>query len=307
MLAVPARADEPPWAAGVAEADQERANALFSEGNQLFAQLAHAAALAKYRAAIAIWDHPMIRFNMAVTLVRLDRMLEAADELEQALRYDAAPFTPELYQQALDYQNLVTRQLGHIDVRCDLSGAQVLLDGKPWFVGPGTKRVRVTAGEHVLVAAREGYMTVSRQLLVPGGKTASEQLTLVPIETAVVVEYRHPRWLPWTVAGVGAGVALGGLGVWMMGKNRLDDFKQEFLRECPTGCESDLRMHAELADMQDRALLEGKIGVSMMIAGGALTAGGVVWAVMNRPIRRLPKLEVAPTHGGAAARAGWSF
>src|SRR5439155_6363082 len=89
-----ARAEAPkPWSQGVPEATQQRANALFAEGNQLFAQQAHGPALDKYHAAIALWDHPLIRFNMAVTLIRLDRVLEAADELDRALRYGAQPFT----------------------------------------------------------------------------------------------------------------------------------------------------------------------------------------------------------------------
>src|ERR1700733_8189364 len=101
---------EPEWAKGVPAETQAQANKLFAEANQLFAQQAHAPALEKYRAAIALWDHPMIRYNMAVTLIRLDRILEAADNLEKALRFGQTPFsTPELYQQALDYQALVKR------------------------------------------------------------------------------------------------------------------------------------------------------------------------------------------------------
>lgn len=308
VAVAPAHADdEPPWATGVSAADQDKANALFTEGNTLFTQLAHAPALEKYQAAIALWNHPMIRFNMAVTLVRLDRMLDAAEELEQALRFGARPFTSELYQQALDYKNLVNKQLGHIEVTCDQPDTQILLDGKPWFVAPGTRKVRVTGGEHVVVAERKNYMVVSRRLVVAGGATATEKLTLVPIESAWIVEYRHPRWLPWTVTGVAAAVALGGLGFWLAGKSELDDFQKEFVSRCPTGCETGLAMHRALADAQASALLKGDIGVTMMIAGGALIVGGVTWGLVNRPKRRLPKMEVVPTAGGMAVRAGWRF
>ena len=71
-LAGTAYADDP-WAQGVPLANQKAANKLFAEANQLFAQQAHGPALEKYKAAIAIWDHPLIRFNMAVTEIRLDR------------------------------------------------------------------------------------------------------------------------------------------------------------------------------------------------------------------------------------------
>ncbi len=305
-IAAPAHADDtPPWEAGVSDTDQERANALFGEGNQLFAQLAHAPALEKYRAAIAIWDHPMIRFNMAVTLIRLDRILEAADELEKALAFGDKPFSPELYQQALDYQNLVRRQLAHIEATCELPGTKILLDGKPWFIAPGSKKIRVTGGEHVLVAERKDYMTVTRQLVVAGGSTATEQLHLLPLEKALIVEYPSPRWLPWTVTTASAAVALGGLGLWLKGKSDLDEVDRDFRRECPSGCS--LESQPGIADAQDSALFKGKLGVTMMIAGGAGTVTGVLWTLFNTPTRRLPKVEVAPTHSGAAASARWSF
>ena len=308
VTAMPARADDdPPWAQGVPEATQAKANELFAEGNALFAQLAHAAALDKYRAAIALWDHPMIRFNMAVTLVRLDRMLEAADELDKALRFGATPFTSELYQQALDYQNLIRRQLGNIEIRCDLPGTQILLDGKPWFVAPGSQKLRVAGGEHIVVAERKEYLTITRRLVVAGGSTASEKLNLVPLESAVIVEYPQPRWLPWTVTAVGAAAGFGGLGLWLHAKKRLDDFDRDYTQKCSTGCPMDPETYNSLVARQDSALLEGKVGVSMMVAGGAVAVGGVIWAIMNRPTRRLPKVEVAPTSGGAAAAATWSF
>jgi len=301
-----AEVDEP-WAAGVPDEQQARANAVFAEGNQLFAQLAHAPALEKYKAAIAIWDHPMIRFNMAVTLIRLDRILEAADELERALRFGDKPFTPDLYQQARDYQALIKKQLGYIEVTCDQPDTHVVLDGKPWFAGPGTKTIRVTTGEHTVVAERRGYLTMSRTVVVAGGTTAAERLVLLPIESAVILRYRHPKWVPWTIAGTGAAIAFGGLGFTLAGRRQMDRFVSDFVRECPGGCEADLSQHPALADQRDSAELKGKIGVSMMITGGVIAVGGVVWAVLNRPTRYLPRVEATPTKGGITTRAEWRF
>lgn len=302
-----AKADDEPWATGVSDAQQARANEAFAEGNLLFTQLAHAPALEKYKAAIALWDHPMIRFNMAVTLIRLDRVLEAADELERALRYGDQPFDPDLYQQARDYQALIRRQLGYLEITCDQPDTELVLDGKPWFTGPGTKTIRVTTGEHTVVAARTGYLTRSRNLVVAGGTTVTERLELVPIEAAVVLRYRHPKWLPWTVAGAGAALALGGLGFSLAGRRQMDRFAQHFVEECPGGCEADLSMHPDLADERDGAELKGNLGASLMIVGGAIAIGGVVWGIINRPTRHLPTVEATPTPGGVTARAGWRF
>src|SRR5437867_4389044 len=107
-----------PWEQGVPKATRDEAQQLFQDGNNLFAQQAHKPALEKYEAAIKLWDHPLIRFNMAVTLIRLDRILEADVNLESALRFGDQPFTKELYQQALDYRRLVSGQVGTVEASC---------------------------------------------------------------------------------------------------------------------------------------------------------------------------------------------
>lgn len=298
---------EEPWEQGVAPAKRDQAQALFAEGNQLFAQQAHHPALEKYRAAIALWDHPLIRFNMAVTLIRLDRILDAADDLNSALRFGPSPFSRELYQQAMDYQKLVAGRVGHIEASCDQPDAQVLLDGKPWFVCPGTKKQRVLTGEHVIVGEKKGYLTISRRMIVSGSATASAKLDLVPLDSVVKLEYPSPRWMPWTTAGAGVAIALGGVAFWVAGRNQMDEFEKDFGVRCPMGCDADLGDQPDLARDRDSAQLKGNIGVSLMVAGGVATAGGIVWAILNRPRRVLPNMEVAPTNGGVVAKVGWRF
>lgn len=295
-----------PWAEGVPADTQARANALFAEGNALFAQQAHAAALAKYRAAVALWDHPMIQFNMAVTLIRLDRLLEADAALARALRYGPAPFTPDLYRQALDYQKLVGGRISVVEASCTQRGARVLLDGVSWFACPGTQRRRVLAGEHTILAAAPGFMPVSRKMAVLGGTTAEVPLSLVSVESVVRVEYPTPRWVPWTTAGAGAAIGFGGLAVWLAGKSELTSFDESFAMTCQAGCRTDLADQPMLKQMRDGADRKGEIGVAMGIAGGVVGLAGVVWAVLDRPHRVVPAVEPVPGRG-AAIGARWRF
>src|SRR3569623_3774075 len=118
LASTAAHADDMPWASGVSDATQAQANELNAEGNELYAHQDNTGALAKYQAAIALWDHTRIRFNMAVTLIRLDRILEAADALDAALRYGDKPIAPELYQRVLDNQQLVRCRVGEHELRC---------------------------------------------------------------------------------------------------------------------------------------------------------------------------------------------
>lgn len=295
-----------PWATGVPEAQQARANALFDEANDLFEQRAHAQAVEKYRAAIALWDHPMIRFNMAVTLIRLELLVEAASSLDAALRFGDAPFTPELYAQALDYQALVRGRVGTIVAECTQAGAQVWLDGKRWFACPGTQEVRVLAGEHLLLAEKAGSMTVSRQVFVTGASTSREPIELVPIEARW--QYPTRRWIPWTVAGAGATVGLVGVGVWFAARNQMDRYDAQHAIECAMRCVEGLPDDPALRDQRDSALLKNRIAISMMVVGGVAAVAGVVWAtVFNRPTRVLPDVDVSPAPGGGTASATWRF
>jgi len=305
----PAPVEETEWSKGVPPDVQAKANALYDEGNQLFAQQAHAPALEKYKAAIALWDHPAIRLNMAVTEIRLDRILDAADDLEKALRFGDKPFKPSDYQNALDYQSLIKGRVGFVEATCDGTATHLLLDGKPWFDCPGTKKLRIATGEHAIVGERQGYLTASQKVVVAGGATASAKIALIPLDSAVKLEYPHRRWVPWTMAGVGLAIGLGGVGTYFLGKNQMDQFQADYAVQCANGCEPGLTdpSHRPLKDEQSGAELKGKIGIGMMAAGGGVMVVGVVLAIMNRPHRVLPNVEVAPTAGGANASVGWHF
>jgi len=306
--AAPALAAPPPWADGVPEATQDKANAIYEEGNTLFAQQAHAPALEKYRAAIALWDHPRIRFNLAVTLIRLDRPLEAADELEKALRFGAEPFDKNLYQQALDYQALLKGRVGYVEATCSKAGAKATLDGKPWFDCPGTQKMRVMAGEHIVEGKLEGWVpAASGRVLVNGGSSAKVDIQMKSIESAVIIRYRYPRWAPFTMTGTGLAVGISGLLVYLSGRSQMNTFEGEFASECPMGCQADLSDNTLLRDLRDGAELRGKIGIGLMIGGGAITVAGAVMVIMNRGTKELPKLEVAPTEGGMTASTWFHF
>ncbi|HEY5922654.1 MAG TPA: tetratricopeptide repeat protein [Kofleriaceae bacterium] len=305
----PPSSEPKPWAQGVPQDVQDKASALYEEGNTLFARQAHAPALEKYRAAIALWDHPLIRFNLAVTEIRLERILEAADNLEKALVYGDKPFKPELYQQALDYQVLLKGRVGFIEATCDQTATRLLLDGKPWFDCPGTKKLRVLAGEHAIVGEKQGFLTASTKVVVDGGETVQQKVKLIPLDRAVVLKYRYRRWIPWTMVGIGVAVGVGGAGTWFLGKNEMDDFEVAYSAQCQNGCEPGLTApeHSALAAQRDSAELKRNVGIAMMGVGGAAIVTGVVLVIMNRGERVLPNVEVAPTAGGGVAKVGLRF
>jgi hypothetical protein len=49
------------------------------------------------------------------------------------------------------------------------------------------------------------------------------------------------------------------------------------------------------------------VGIGMMAVGGGVAVTGLVLAILNRPTRHLPNVEVAPSSGGGVAAVGWRF
>lgn len=83
-----------PWASGVTEAEQAIALDLYVAGNREFTESRYAQALAKYKEALQHWDHPAIRYNMAVCLINLDQPVEARDNLERSFAYGPVRSAP---------------------------------------------------------------------------------------------------------------------------------------------------------------------------------------------------------------------
>jgi hypothetical protein len=292
---------EEPWEANTPVEQREAANQLFAEANTLFGRQAQSAALEKYAAAIKLWDHPLIHFNMAVTLVRLDRLVEAEEHFNAALKYGDAPYSPEQYQQLLDYQKLVRGQIGQISVSCTQPDVQVLLDAKPWLTCPGTKTEKLRTGEHLVVGERKGYATESRRVVASAAKNAAIKIELRSLDALATYEYPSPRWIPWTVAGGGAAVILGGVAMWVASREEMDRFEKSYTRECANSCETDLSLHLSLRDQRDSATFKDHVAVAMFTIGGAAAVAGAVWIVLNRPHRVMPSLEVAPGPDGVQA------
>jgi tetratricopeptide (TPR) repeat protein len=300
--------EKKPWAEGVNQEQTDRANKLFAEGNELYAQQAYPGAAEKYKAAVAVWDHPLIRFNLANSLIRTDKVLEAAEQLEQALRFGNAPFKPELWDQANILQASLKGQVGWLEVSCDQVNAKVLVDGSPVVSCPGTQKIRVLAKEHAINADLKDHLSISKRVVVPGGDTFKERIKLIPLDQAVKLTYKTPRWIPWTVTGVGGSVALAGLLTYFNGRSTMQEFDAGFSQFFQRGAsETDLRKEQPLLyEKRQSAQFRGTLGISLMAVGGTAAVGGMVWGlVLNRPYRELP-VNIAPngSGGGSASVTG---
>jgi hypothetical protein len=308
--ALTAAANEPEraWAVGVPPDRQAQALRIFEEGNALFEESHHAEALAKYRAAVELWNHPAIRYNMAVCLIHLDQPLQAFENLGQALRYGAAPLEPQTYAQALTYKKLLEGQLARLKVVCDQRGAQVSLDGEKLFDAPGEATRLLVPGAHQLVATLPGHLTESRALTLLPGKETVETLQLTALKS-LATKRRWPVWKPWVVLAAGVAAALAGVPLLLQAKSDYASYDSAVAATpaCQTSCfPSDLP--GPVQDLKSRAAAENGAGIGAFALGGAVAASAIVLLIMNQPrlVERpgATRLSLAPMVGPGAAGLG---
>ncbi|MEO6772765.1 MAG: PEGA domain-containing protein [Kofleriaceae bacterium] len=295
MIVAPVRAqgDDKPWAAGVTAEHQKAALDLYNAGAKAFGDADYKDALATYTHALALWDHPAIRFNIAVCLINLDRPVEALDNLEQAMRFGAAPLGPDLWRQAQINHKLLSAQVAEIEVNAE-PGASVSLDGKP-LEGPSQ---RVLTGDHQIVVEKPRYQTETRAIRLKPGDHVTIKIELKPIAVARTLHRRWSRWLPWSVLGGGAVVAAIGVPVWFAASSSFDRYDAEVTASCPHGCITGTPAAQHVMDLKSHAEFQNTAAVSLFAVGGAIAATGFVMVILNQPHLVTP--VVGSDHAGLA-------
>jgi tetratricopeptide (TPR) repeat protein len=315
LVCATARAEtvERPWARGVSERDQARAQALFDAGNELLEDNLFAQALELYDQALERWDHPGIRYNVAVALINLERPIEAYQHLQGALRYGDTALEPELVFQARSYERLLEGQIVRLTVECTQPEVTVLLDGRDVLACPGERDLLLLPGEHQLTAFRSGYLTREMSLVLPGGEARRVPVELMTLDQATVEHRRWDPWKPWAVVGGGVAVAAAGLGFELRARATYQSYDNAIAILCaPVPC-ADEDLPDVVTAARSRARLQHRIGVGLLATGGAAAAAGVVMAFINRPVRErlgyddLPALAPVVTGDGLGVAASWSF
>lgn len=270
-VAAPAPEAERPWAKGVSAEQQERALAIYKRGNERFAEGRHADAVVEYRAALSLWEHPAIQYNLAVALIHLDQPLPAADHLDAALRFGEAPLGAEIFSQARINQKLLAGQLSVLEVRCDAPETRVMLDGELLFTAPGSQSRRLRPGRHQLVAERAGFLADTRALLLLPGERAEQAVRPRPL-SSVVTRRRFAWWKPAVVLGAGLVVATAaGLPLWFSGRGDIEAYDRAVDANCQTvSCTPE-----QVGDGDRRGAIKSGVAIGMFSVGGALAIAGV--------------------------------
>lgn len=267
-----------PWERDVPAEDRRLAETLFTQAVELHEQLLRDQAMARYEEALSHWENPDIRWNLALLMNDMGQYLRAWAHLERALAWGLEAFDEHDRNKLItERQRLLQQHLAVVEARCDQPGAEVALDGKPWFRGPGEARQVVLPGEHVITARQPGYFPVARNIVLPAG--AQGVVTMSMSMDAIIEKRRWKQWKPWAVIASGVVVGLVGAGLdWDAGR-QLDRAR----RELPHACGSAPVCDPLAPRSYDRARWEHRIGTGAVVVGSTVAAAGLALVFLNLP------------------------
>ena len=272
-------ADPKPWSVGVSPERQERAQMLYAEANKLVEVTSVAAAAAKYQEALRHWDHPRIRYNLAIVLMEMDRPIEVYSHIEAAVQYGEAPLGEEKYKRALRFRRALRAGLVAVAVRSSQPGVTISLNGQTILEGPGQKEQLTQPGEHQLIAKGGGHGTVIIKYPMWPDRRYD-----IAVDPSRAIQRRWRPWIPWAVAGAGLGLsAAGGLLYWRAQDN-FDSFDAAVRESCMDGCPPGT-LSSDIQDLEDRAELQNRTASVLYVVGGSALVAGAVLVYLNRTRR----------------------
>jgi hypothetical protein len=291
-----------PWASGVSEEQQDTAERLFIEGNELFLESRFKEAAQKYRESLAQWDHPTTHYNYALTMVNLDDPLAAYKHLRETFKFGGAPLAARFQQEAARHLKTASRQVTELVVLCQEPGARVTLDGIEILVAPNEHHAVLLPGKHTVSVTKPGYVPRNYQLTLVPGEPVRLVARIYDERTLTESKRPLPFWLPVAVTGLGATMV--GAGVIMgLQSNRLLSRLDDEVKNDP-GCIDGCRLSNERQSLQDDGKSFKTWAAVSIITGSATVVGGSAWIWFNRKRVRVDtpeeyerRLSIAPVVG----------
>jgi tetratricopeptide (TPR) repeat protein len=267
---------------------RQRSRALFAQAIAKHQQLLRRDAVELYEQALALWDNPDIRWNLALALEDLGEYLRAYQQLESSLRWEAALGAERLREVQDRMRVLETQRLARIEAYGEEPGTDIKLDGRPWFRGAERRRTLVLPGTHYIASTKPGYLPITVSMSVAAGEQA--RVTLRTIADRLIEARRWPVWKPWAVVAAGVAVATIGAGLdWQAFAHR-DAAATSLAGSCNTlTCAP-----TQPTGIYDRAVTENRLAIGAFVAGSTAVAVGLALAWLNQPQAHRPEAPRSP-------------
>lgn len=220
-LSSPARAEEDP----AIEAD-----ALIAEGVALRREGNEREALERFTRAHALHPTPRSAGQMGLAAKSLRSYLAAERHLKEALAAENDPWVEKNREALALAMDIVSKELGWLDVRADVSDAELYVNGALAATLPLAEPLRVVAGQLTVEVRATGYLPTAIEATLPAETTKALEVKLqpapppdptpnaqppepapLPLPEPADVE-AAPSWTPWIVSTAvvgGVGLTLG--------------------------------------------------------------------------------------------------
>jgi len=158
-----------PWAQGVSEGAQQKANALFGDGIAAVKAANYPRAADRFIEALAFWNHPKIHFDLAKTYMNLGSSTRALEHFWASMRYSGGALELSEIDLVARYSRLIySQEVSHLVVRLE-DDAVVELGGAVVLSKPGTWQGLVAVGAQALIVKRRGVEVARLDELCPAG------------------------------------------------------------------------------------------------------------------------------------------
>jgi hypothetical protein len=287
------------------ETAESAAEAAIAEGVQFRREGKDDEALAAFMKAHALKPTPRARAQMALAEQALGRWVIAAAHLEEALAVKDDPWIEKNRDTLGEALRTIRTHTGRLDVRGNVDGATVSINGAVIGTLPLKEPVWIEIGESTIEVAAAGYRTTSRRVSIRADGIARETVELRPGQTThdsntpSVGTTQSPasdatgRTLGWVGVGVGAPlIAAGAVGL-AVRAGKVSSYNDD--RSCP-GLDN-ATQPAACADLVSSANTLMAFSIITIGAGALAVAGGTYFLLSSSAKPSHSAARVTPSIG----------
>jgi tetratricopeptide (TPR) repeat protein len=288
----------------------DQADELFARGNEAFDKDQLDEAYALYQQAWALKRTYDISGNLGQVELKLGKFRDAAEHLDFTLRLFPPTGKSEPREAIRRAFNAARVEVATLQLKVNVQGAAVSIDGKAIGLSPFDVPVFVEPGKRVLVATLEAHLPTRIAIEVVKNERRDVALSLTPKAQPPP----PPRNVPLLLTGFGVSLAAAGTGIGLMlasaskgsqANTKLDAILRNSIGECPCGSAGERK---ELKGLRADHDIFFNAAVGMFIGAGALAVGTAVYALtpsFQRPQTKAAQLvPVLSEHGGGALVIG---
>lgn|GEM_PF-3055166 len=160
---------------------RERARQLYEAGVAAFDAGDFAAARAAVEESYRLYPSLRTLYSLGLCHHALGEFGPALRSLEQYLREAGPNAPPEMRARAEELVAQMRAELGRLEIRVNVEGAEILVDGEVVGRSPLSAPVEVGPGWHVVEARHEAWDGVPQRVNVPAGSSATVELALAQV------------------------------------------------------------------------------------------------------------------------------